>query len=471
MTLVPSIHTSRQPESRMLALQTLYFVIERHWADLFLDIQAELLTQLLSLTKDSDLDIQQWTFICLTSICTKRSMVAPSKDKDLDVAPNGSIAILDRGPEELSIWQEIWVTAFRRMNLASGAACRSACLMAHALMLSSFIPEASVSTSLASFFEQIITQGPAYTCDAVCAFVKVALDHAERDTKLYRLDHHQKVMVWFRCNWRITQDIRSGHTAVYASVSPEAIELLAKIAGSLVAPTIWTETPVIVSDIFQYMIEELETSPIRNYLLNATLPVQSASHSMDRPLPADTDSIALETSLSRSDVNKTRQILDLLHDTVRDVLATIDCGSAMKAKNLADICVFAILMLAITRDAQEEPEHIAVETTCDLFERVLKNVLEEGSYGVQEQAGLFSSFIPILGQPGSGRLQHGRSRLWTMLAIPDARAGVTTLLALDQPEALEHIAQWRADGLLATVWQTTRVSRLRWHLPLGRCRI
>lgn len=443
----------------MLALQMLYFVIERHWQDLFLDVQADLLSQLLSLTKDSDLDVQQWTFVCLASICMKRRVAGISKAERVNTV-NGGIAILDRAGDEQGIWQETWTTALRRMNLASGAACRSACLMAHALMVSGFVIEASISTALASFFEEIITQGPAQTTDAVCAFIKVALEYAERDTKLYRLDHHQKVMVWFRYNWRIAQEIRSGLTTVSAILAPETIDLLAKIAGSSDTPTIWVETPVVVSDVFQHMTEELEISPIRNYLLYAVLPVEHTSRLMDCSLPTEPKLNDLEHMTTRLNMSRARQILDLLHDTFKDILATIDLGSATKTKNVTDICVFAALLLGVLKDAQEEPEHIAVETVCDLFERVLAQVLEEASYGVQERAGIMSSFVPILGQPGLGRVQNDRSGMWPMLTIPDVRAGITTLLEVNPPEASEPVDHSQADRLLAAVWQSTRVSLL-----------
>jgi ataxia telangiectasia mutated family protein len=459
LALAPFVQTSRQPESRLLALQTLYFVIERHWSDLFLDVQAEILSQLLSLTKDSDLNIQQWTFVCLASVSTKRRLEASREFGDRNTAINGTVAILNRTGDEESIWQEVWTIALRRTNLASGTACRGACLMVHALMLSGTVTDASISTALSGFFEEIISQGPAYTSDAVCAFVKVALDYAERDTKLYRLDHHQKVIAWFRYNWRVAQDIRTGTNAVSTSLTPEAVELLAKVAGSSDTPTMWIETPLIASDVFQHMTEELETSPIRQYLLYAALPIEQASRSTKHRFPLGVKLDTLEGTATQSNLKKTRQILELLHDTVKDVSTTIDLASALKMKNLIDLSIFAILVSAVITSSQEDPEHIAAETACDLLERVLAHTFKESNHGAHERAMILSSLTPILSSSGPRRVRDSRSEMWPTLTLPDGRAGVTTLPSFEQPEALDHSDHPLTDRLLVTVWRIARVSR------------
>jgi hypothetical protein len=46
LALISFIQTSNHAEARLLKLRTLYFLIDRHWNDIFLDIQAQIRDQL-----------------------------------------------------------------------------------------------------------------------------------------------------------------------------------------------------------------------------------------------------------------------------------------------------------------------------------------------------------------------------------------------------------------------------------------
>ena len=461
LALLSFIQNSNHAEARLLKLQTLYFLIDRHWDDMFLDIQARVRDQLLLLLWESDLDVQQWTFICLASILVMREskLKHNSRHASTPIIKANAI-ILDRSPEERNAWQEIWTIALRRINLAAGAACRGACLVIEALMRSGFVPDASIASGMTGFFDEIMTQGPSSTYDSVCSLTMAALHFVEQDTKLYRLDHHQKVIIWFRHTWRAAQAATNGSATSSTNLPIDAVKLLVRACGIVETPVIWTETPSITTDLARHMFEQTECGPVRDYLLHAILPVDEASGFLNNSgfsQPNETKTISTTTSIPVRE--KGTQVLTILHESLKEIGAAMDLNTAAKAKSAADVAVFCIHIWAAISDAIDEPEHCVLETACGVLDKILQQVLRDGSYTCQETASLLSSFIPLLGQPLVKSRTERRCQMWPMLSIPDAKAGVTTLLAIDesrdQTGPAEQIA---AQGLLVSIWKSDRVS-------------
>jgi ataxia telangiectasia mutated family protein len=459
LALVPFIEGSRHREARLLTLQTLYFLIDRRWNGLFLDTQAKIRAQLLPLSRDSDLDIQQWTFICLTAILVKRDTEPTARGGLISSrSSKANVAILDRSPEEESVWREIWEIALRRMNLASGAACRGACLIIHALMRSRFISDARISSAMTGFFDDIITQGPATTFDTVCSFVRAALDYSDNDTKLYRMDYHQKVIIWFRHTWRAAQGAYAGVASSSTNLSIDAIELLVKAAGISNIPTIWTEQASISSDIVNHMTEQTECGPIRDYLLHATLPAQDVKAIADRASSNLDDSASSGAVPIQTLRERRTQILDFFTDTLHETTSTLDLASTIKVKSALDVAVFAIITWAAFGFDNEEPEHTVMETACNLLDKILQQILQHGDYGPQEMSCLLSGLTPVLGQPLVKSRIDRRYQMWPTLTLPDVKAGVTTLATPDESEfPLSPPEQTAAKATLVSVWQSPRV--------------
>ena len=467
LALLSFIQTSNHAETRLLKLQTLYFLIDRHWDNIFLDIQAQIRDQLLSLLLESDLDVQQWTFICLSAILVMRESQLKQKSGHAATSSiKANAIILDRSSGERNAWQEIWKIALRRVNLAAGSACRGACLVVEALMRSGFVSDAGIASGMTGFFDEIMTQGPSTPYDSVCSLTMAALNFVEQDTKLYRLDQHQKVIIWFRHTWRAAQAVTNGNATSSTNLPLDAIKLLVRACGIVDTPVIWMETPSITTDLARHMFEQTECGPIRNYLLHATLPVEEASVVSASCGPSQAkEETTVPTMTSIPVQSKGTQVLNILNETLKEIGTTINLNTAAEAKSAADVAVFCIHTWAAICNAIDVPEHGVLETACDILDRILQQLLRDDSYTCQETASLLSSFIPLLGQPLVRSRTERRCQMWPMLSIPDAKAGVTTLTAIDEsPDESGPSEQTAAQTLLAAIWKSDRVGCIR----LGR---
>jgi hypothetical protein len=371
--------------------------------------------------------------------------------------------ILDRSPEERNAWQEIWTIALRRINLAAGAACRGACLVVEALMRSGFVSDASIASGMTGFFDEIMTQGPSTTYDSVCSLTMAALHFVEQDTKLYRLDQHQKVIIWFRHTWRAAQAVTNGNANSSTNLPCDAIKLLVRACGIVDTPVIWTETPSITTDLARHMFEQAECGPIRDYLLHAILPVEEASAVLDSCGSSQPNEVMTVPTMTSIPVReKAMQILSILHESLKEIAATMDLNVAGKAKSATDVAVFCIHTWAAICDAIDEPEHGVLGTACDVLDRILQHVLRDGSYTCQETASILSSFSPLLGQPLVKSRNERRCQMWPMLSIPDAKAGVTTLSTIEESRDQSGPSeQTAAQLLLVSIWKSDRVGYIR----------
>lgn len=440
-------------------MQTLYFLIERHWPKLSPGTRTTVLHQLESLLTDLEVSIQQWTFICLTTVLVMEPHVQergrPSAQTENEDTPAETLGLDSTTEEQKVLWQRVWQTALRRINLTSGITCRGASLMATALMQSPYTSDTDISLALTDLFEDLATQGPAIACDTVCAFIRQGLKFAENDARLYRSDNRQNVLLWFRHAWKIEEDLRRDVVSETASLSTETIQLLARLYGVSDSLQLYAETPLIDSSLYTRMSEEVETRPVRDFLLHAKLPLQGANDILERRIHSEPDVDNQPRESTSIDRKHKDQVLDMLSNTVKSIQADMDLTSVIRVKSALQFSIFSLItwsQLSSSSSSPQEEQATGIDAICTLLKTCLNQVFDSDTMSFKEKSSILSSLVPVLGRHTSS-LQK-----WPTLIQPDRSSGVTTLPLLESADECDSYDSTAADALLVQIWKSEEVS-------------
>lgn len=425
------IGESRHPDTRLLLMQVLYFFVERYWLNLSDEVRVDLRTRLQQWLLDPELDIQQWTFLSLSAILQHD---------------------LHHQEKQNLFWIEIWANCLRRLNLAAGSVCRTACHMATALLKSDFIDPPRKNTGVEAFFDDIVAQGPSFTSDAVCSWIKAALQFAERDNRLYRRQYDDRVILWFRQSWQ------SGFAGIaidpggVAGVSASAIELLCQVAGIDSIPPIAENPPLLSSLLYVRMNAEVHIERVRNYCLFASLPPVQQPDGRQKARGKSTMSRLLPGKFA----DRTSTILGIIQRPLQMLLSALDGTSIPKIRLAMGYSVWSILLVATLRGAGSSDSSSVVELASQLLDRAIGTLLSLKTCGIQESASALSSLIPLFEANPTVELSEDSTLFWPMLVTPNERAGVVTVLPANTNMNKEQ--NLSSQQRLVRVWTITSVS-------------
>lgn len=244
-------------ESRLIALQTLVFVIGKHWSKLASDVQLEIRRTLILLLSDDSEILQSWAYIALsTVVLSSRAEDSQSQDD----------------------WQQVWNVALQKCHLpgTSRSASHAAAILLQFNMLDSTLTIKGIQTLLTS----IAVQGPPTVHDSVCALYAVALDIARSDIQLYSLDLEEQVLSWLEkvlAGEKFERDYTQRRFGDQTATPGDVLRLfsaVSRIQRHHDVPLAEPVTRALLPDsaVVEYALERAKTRPIRDFLLYHTYP-------------------------------------------------------------------------------------------------------------------------------------------------------------------------------------------------------
>lgn len=254
-SLISTVGGIARSESRLIALQTLVFIIDKHWSKLANDMQCEIRRTLLLLLRDDDEILQSWAYIALSTV------VLSSREDS-------------QGQDD---WKQVWNFALRKCHLpgTSRSASHAAAILLQSNMLDSTLTIKGIQTLLTS----IAVQGPPTVHDSVCALYAIALEIARSDIQLYSLDLEEQVLSWlekvfagekFERDRKMDTQRRFGGQSADPGDVLRLFSAVSRIQRHDVSLALQASLPD--SAVVEYALERAKTRPIRDFLLYHTYP-------------------------------------------------------------------------------------------------------------------------------------------------------------------------------------------------------
>lgn len=312
--LLDTIDNTFKPELQTILLQTLLFLIDRHWSRACSISSDAILKALLGCLNSEDSTVLSWSFIALAAIATEDRGSAISSDNDESSSSSSKPAAsvfaspsrsLSRRRVDVSRWEQAWNFAVRRMSLP--AVSRAACHAGHAIIVFARVPPLGLLQSIETFTHEIEVLGPAAPHDAVCAFLGACLEMASRDVRLFRMELEDRVVAWLLTAWKVATVDGGGATSssllargggingLSGSGGGSRLErhapgdllcLLARLCRfsnsvNLLSSEVLTESPVV-----SHCLEEVDRAPATEFIVHARLTPGAQPKSFTTSLPS-----------------------------------------------------------------------------------------------------------------------------------------------------------------------------------------
>ncbi|RXK38992.1 hypothetical protein M231_03722 [Tremella mesenterica] len=254
------------PASKLLCLQVVIFLLERHSHQLLPASMKEIQVTLIDLLDNPYEPLQAWAFVGLSALC---SIITTPSSMD-DVPPLSSVSLPHQPQVNSEVFTRIWTHAIRKISLVSIS--RTACLAANTLISIDTLDRARVGEDIRGLLQNLEVQPPPYPFDSVCEFLSTALRITKSDSSLYSLNLEDRVIRWLEV-WDPV-NIGKGMTRL-PQTSPSHILQLIIVACGLVHHEIpYPKTDELLPDcpIVTRYIHEAETRNLRDYILNGRIP-------------------------------------------------------------------------------------------------------------------------------------------------------------------------------------------------------
>lgn len=258
-TLISTVGAIARSESRLIPLQTLVFVIDKHWPKLANDMQCEIRRALILLLTDDDEILQSWAYIALSTVAAQSSPEnSQSQDDD---------------------WIQVWNLALRKCHLpgTSRAASLAAAILLQCNMLDSTLTIKGIQTLLTS----IAVQGPPTVHDSICTLYAIALEIARTDIQLYSLDLEDQVLSWLEkvfAGEKFERDKKMDTLKRFGAQSAaepgDVLRLFSAVSRIQRRHDVSLARQASLPDsaVVEYALERAKTRPIRDFLLYHTYP-------------------------------------------------------------------------------------------------------------------------------------------------------------------------------------------------------
>ncbi|KAI4520947.1 hypothetical protein K525DRAFT_239712 [Schizophyllum commune Loenen D] len=413
-SILASLLMHSSADTHIYRLQTLVFVIERHWPTLHCDLQQDVKRALSDImaAQNQNSTIQSWVFIAFAAIAYAESH-SPAKEADST----------DITPDNLVSWEALWSSCMRRANVPS--VCRAAChaaiaILAHAYQaqhLPSPLPVAStvVLAEIEMLMNGLESQGPAFPCDSVCLLLSRCLHIASQDARLYRMRMEDIALAWLVESWRV--DPTSKGVLPLYTVS-DMLGLLGSICSYKKVPDLLDRVQPPACPITETLDQQARTRVMRDLLLEAKVPPyhpparrdrglsQSARDGQDPDEPEEAEPSARETKISKFLGRCLERLVDARPDDSK-----VPPAETMRRE--MDVAVIALTFEAMRKDNGIKRDKIVVKRAMKLMCLLTKKLLGH-TFMDKELAGILHAFDPLL--RSSDPAQEFRTELFASVA-------------------------------------------------------
>ncbi|KAJ7066636.1 hypothetical protein C8F01DRAFT_981361 [Mycena amicta] len=380
-SLLTSLDSATQSHVRVYRLQTLLFIISRHWSALHDDLQTTVFVALKKCITSTDQLVQSWALMCIAAIThadTRTGNVPPIRD-----------------------WDMIWAHALRRTNVPNVA--RAACHAAYVMLLcfQSRLPSQRIALTsqnvlleIEALAKDLDVQGPPFPYDSVCAFISQALKMASQDVRLHRKQFEDKTLSWLSDCWTPQ---RTGGTNLYAV--RDIMLLLESICGISRRSDLFSRIVLPECLIATTLIEEERTRIIREYLLDANLPgLPQTHHPSSNELTSDDkrngDEPAEESPRERRISAFLTKSLEALASELGIMAQSSVLPTADKSRAALDWAVIGLSFQSLLALNGTRSNRRALQAACKLMLVVIP-LLRDSRWKEPEQASVLLALEPL----------------------------------------------------------------------------
>ncbi|KLT40283.1 hypothetical protein CC85DRAFT_157894 [Cutaneotrichosporon oleaginosum] len=406
-----SLMSGGQAQTRLLATQVIVFFVDRHWSQIHGEAKDAVRRRLLQILDDDDIDLQSWAFIGLSCFATIDAKAEVQERRSMPLTP------LHRQVQHSS-WGHMWEHAIRKVSVPNIA--RAACHAAEVLLHTGKVDQARSLRDIHLLLKSVSVQGPPQVYETTTSFLVACLDRVRADSGLYAANLEDEVIDWF-----VRTYSAEGYRKTPGPVTPiNVLNLFTHICDWAPAELEDVTVLELLPDcpIVNRVIEEATTEPLRQLILNATMPAPPVSTRKQTAItagPTDVESLALldgrPHKLSYALKNAMEQTLSrwaLLQD--RSSRHLINATGVRKS---IDLVVLALSFQAVIHVNGHRPE-----TSClNLAEKLLAILLphvRDMAESVNAQLLVWRGFAPLFSP------RHVPVEVWPILLKPDRASGI-----------------------------------------------
>ncbi len=419
-SLLDDCQHARGVPTRLVSLQTLLFVFDRHWGSIHHQLRVDAEHALSAMImQDSDTGVQQWATLGFASV------LACAGDK------------LGTATANLLL---VWQTAMRR--IAQEPLCRVSCIFAHVVVILDLLDQSDVLHGIHTWLRDIRLQGPPVLCDSVFGFIRHALEVSQRDARLFKLGLEENVAAWFAHTWSGDLIMRSGN----AFEAWDVVALLLQAAGDC---RFHYDSPHGIDGVnlglklVEHTRARFLSSTIRTFVLSAQLPNDGPTD-VSRQSASATVSVRPQVVTIAVNALETRaQAFLLLLDTSGPSLSATMLGSAVIA------CCAGLLTCAALRSDGIPGVAETFATASSLLRKVISEV--GSSRWTLEERPLFLRVLQALVSP---QCSPSQPKMILLQSGPDSGIINATRCSDRRPVAPDR--RFSAD--LPNIWPAVPVS-------------
>ncbi|EIN09557.1 hypothetical protein PUNSTDRAFT_101425 [Punctularia strigosozonata HHB-11173 SS5] len=463
--LLQSIDAQSPPTVRAYRLQILLFLIDRHWTNLHLDLQRQVIDTLLQFISGDDATVQSFIFLCFAAIARHGPSTFAGDDSDTLIGSTNF--------RSSAIWDTIWTHALRRVN--SPIVCRAACHAASVLLTYArdVLTSNRVLAEVEAFAKDLDVQGPSYPYDSVCRFLSICLHVASQDVRLFRMQLEEKALSWLIDTWQpsgLRQGNRSREGATQSYLVGDILGLMERICSMSQPSGVSGRVLLPDCEIANLLVEERRTMVIRRFLLDAELPrfrIRGKTSYMNTgsvPIPARPPSSALGVFDSDLAPPKSRErklstfllrTLESINLESHDDSGKVSQLSAEQAREALDFAVISLTYEATLVLNGTRSNRRLVQASCKIVSRIVPN-LTASHWEADEKLLVLLGLEPLI----TAEEENEVNERWEAMSAPDSGTGIRreVLNAMFREVGLANAAKKRPRReLQRIIWQSADV--------------
>lgn len=410
--------TAGPQQTRLLACQVLVFFLDKHWADLRSDTQAEIRSKLLELLDDEESTLQEWSFAGLATL----ALIDDAADAPQPLLPMTPSVLASRRKHEQSAWERLWAHAIRKTSAESVS--RAACFAANVLLQTSKVDRTRILRDIHTLLKNVDIQGPTGVFESACSFLTNCVLQVRADVGLYSANLEDKVLDWFTKTYSVDASGRA-RSRLGSATPANILALLGAICNF--APTTVADATVTEHlpdcTIVSHMLNEAETGCIRQTILYGTMPgiETPASASATAPAtvnhPTDVENLLFMQGRPRKLSNSLGQALVAVakewQQSDRPTLVT-----AERLRKSIDLVVLAFLFQATIQANGLRPDsEKCLAPAAELLESLVPHLSRE-STNTSAQLLAWRGFAPLYD------MQIAEPPIWPILLKPESTSGI-----------------------------------------------
>ncbi|WVQ81490.1 hypothetical protein IAT38_003614 [Cryptococcus sp. DSM 104549] len=416
-TLLSGISSSDNVSYRLLSLQLLIFIVDRHWSTIAAEGQSDIRRALLDILEEDDSRLQSWAYIALSTLAIMsqgNEESAGSTDESL-VSPTSRFAQLKALEGD---WARVWSYAMRKLCFSS--TCRAASHAAAVILQLGAVDRAVCMRDLQAMLQNLDYQGPIFPYDSVCVFFSIALESTRADIRLYSLELENQVLAWLeKC--KLVEGPR-GKGWLEQQTPAVMLHLLSVVARHQHHPLVGVTTGEVLPDsaIVSRVLEEASTKPIRDFALHHVFPAQPSSSTFSATSMAD--AAPPPEQLVFLD-GRPRRISNILTGALQSVIAEWTPPPPVAAGERPRRCLdLVVLSLAFQSSLQlngSMPDAACTQAALQLLHAILP-AFTSSDLPLTGKHLLWRGFEPLADIPGVKDAEAD----WPIQVKPDAQSGI-----------------------------------------------